>query len=304
MNFCNADSADSQITGHKLLVYNSDNNGWCTRYCVRIPDGEHMINTVVVWAADHCFGFFQNKFGKCNALMNFAKEHFKCIENNDEVYNAILQYYDVNKYQRVYGAAATRFWGLHDCIYNMYHLRLEFNQRRSGDEQSESDKNSDCTFDGAKNIERERYDEIFRYCVKENSTLRHIPNDQLVQGKSSKNNDQNNTTDHDSVSDHESDDEVLEDSDNNSSKPSITISIANLVTRDTKKHKNGQTDFKKFVLYPSVLIDHVRKKHITKKTYFDTIAFWKNRLNHCAMITFRCSINYALMDLNILFFKI
>lgn len=83
------------------MVFNSVANGWCTRYCVGIPDGEHMLNTVTMWVADHSFGFYQNKYGKINSLMNFSKAHFKCMENNHDICSTILHYYNLNEYQRV-----------------------------------------------------------------------------------------------------------------------------------------------------------------------------------------------------------
>ena len=326
-NFCNSDSCISQVGGHKLIVINSNNNGFITRYCVRIPDAQHLINTVVVWIADHSFGFFQNKFGQCNALMNFSKEHFKCIENNHETYAAILKYYPTGKYQRVYGAAATRFFGLHDSIHSMYHCRPNTVVRNNS---NSNDNNGVSVMDCATSNETTRYKKIFKKCLSINKTFHNVVNAVILQcttilPNNTNNNDSNNSKmeiDDDVDSDEDNSDSdsavlraVMSNSPNSkdatpqttippmsaSGKPPIKIDINSLVTRDSTKDVEQLIDFKKWLLYPSVLIDYVKKHKIKKKTYFDTISFLKTRLSHCAMMVFNANIKYGLFGLKTFF---
>ena len=49
------------------------------------------------------------------------------------------------------------------------------------------------------------------------------------------------------------------------SKPAIKIDIESIMTRDATKDSKQQCDWKKWLLYPSVLIDYVTKHKILKK---------------------------------------
>ena len=338
-NFCNTDSAGSEICGHKLVVKNSDQNGWITRYCARIPDGEHMVNTVVMWTADHGFGFYKNKFGICNALQNFSKEFFKCVENNEEVTIAMLKYYSKNTYQRVHGAAATRFMGLRDSIDDMYHFRRQIKPKRKSQALQGNDENkNDCE------TNHDRMRNIFQYCMIVNSTLHKIDNDILLDRNISRADDHNDDSDVDSNhssdmelalelvlestptanpnhnnqndnvttenSSHSINDNVNENNsnmnvnadltmENNESKKSkLPIKIDPKSLFDKNSMETRDTDFKKFTLYATNLIEYVKKHKINKKVYFDTIGTLKSIRNHCSMIVFNNSITFGLFPLN------
>ena len=75
-----------------------------------------------------------------------------------------------------------------------------------------------------------------------------------------------------------------------------TIDPKTLLERDTNKDNN--VDFKKFLIYPYVLIQYVTKNKINKKIYFDTIKMLKSRMNHCAMISFHNCVTFGLYPLN------
>ena len=205
-NFCNNDSANSEVCAHRLVVHNSNHNGWITRYCTRVPDGEHMVQTVVMWMANHAFGFYQNKFGICNAFQNFTSNFFKCVENNEEVSIDILSFYPKNSYQRVYGAGGTRFMGLRDCIDSMYHYRKNIND--NDNKTSESNENvdvNDCETDD------KAMEFVFGHCMQKNTTLHQISNDSLLDRSDSS---EENATNSDDSSNHDSDleqnwDEIL-----------------------------------------------------------------------------------------------
>ena len=174
-NFCNNDSAGTEICAHRLIVHNSDKNGWITRYCTRVPDGEHMVQTVVMWMANHVFGFYQNKFGICNALQNFISDFFKCIENNQDVSIDILSFYPKNSYQRVHGAGGTRFMGLRDSIDSMYHYRPNIADKKQKLQEIKDNEDIDnCETDYTS------MDFIFGHCMKVNKTIHKISNDVLL----------------------------------------------------------------------------------------------------------------------------
>lgn len=193
-------------------------------------------------------------------------------------------------------------------------------KRKAKSSENDTGENDDDINDCATPDERSKYQQVFLKCIEPSKTFDSFKNEDIIPPPQNSN---SNGNDND-CSDSQDDDIDVSDlvptvgnqnvsnndetTNTNSSQnnninnivplPNIEFKIDSLINHDLSKNKNCKQDFKKFLLYPAVLIDYVKKNNIKKKTYFDTISFMKTRLNHCAMISFNCSIRYGLMGLN------
>ena len=251
-----------------------------------------------MWVADHCFGFFENKYGQCNALMNFSKEHFKCIENNHETYTAILKYCSIGKYIKVFMVQQQHAFLDYVILFIACHQRIPIiNNRSSKIDNRDNTLHTDC----AATAERAEYVEIFEYCEHKNTTWHNVSNSAILQHDSELSNDAGINNENDDIGSEDSNLQVIlcdvnsgmpsSNNDNSTAKAALHIDIKSIITRDLTQDSKQQFDWKKLLLYPSILSDYVTKHQLAKKVYFGTISFLKTGLSHCAMIMFTMKYN-------------